>query len=172
MSPVSDDVSNVTTQGGQLGRWNERLPHFRFDETPSIGDEIQSEYFVSREDGLAAIRALEPLAGAIAPYLLVSEFRTVAADDLWLSPAYRRDSFTLHFTWKNEPEAVRVLLPVLEDALRPFDARPHWGKWFTMGREEITPLYQRLPDFIELAHELDPDGQFANDYLVRVIGLA
>ena len=171
MSPASDGLDNTTTQGGLLGRWNERLPHFRFDETPSNGDEIQSEYFVARQDGLAAIRALEPLAGAIAPYLLISELRTVAADELWLSPAFERDSLTLHFTWKNEPEAVRVLLAVIEDALRPFNARPHWGKWFAMDRAQIVPLYERLPDFIRLAHELDPDGQFANDYLTRILGL-
>jgi alditol oxidase len=171
MSPASDDLDNTTTQGGLLGRWNERLPHFRFDETPSNGNEIQSEYFVAREHGRAAIRALEPLAGAIAPYVLISEFRTVAADELWLSPAFKRDSFTLHFTWKNEPEAVRVLLPLIEEALAPFNARPHWGKWFTMDETDIAPLYKRLADFTALAHELDPDGQFRNEYLARVVGL-
>jgi xylitol oxidase len=171
MSPASDDLDNTTVQGGVPGPWNERLPHFRFDETPSNGDEIQSEYFVVREDGLAAIRALEPLAEEIASNLLISEFRTVAADQLWLSPAYQRDSLTLHFTWKNRPQEVRGLLPRMEEVLRPFSARPHWGKWFAMEKEQIVPLYERLPDFIQLAHELDPERQFTNDYLSSVIGL-
>jgi xylitol oxidase len=171
MSPADDGRDNTTVQGGVPGPWNERLPHFRFDEIPSNGDEIQSEYFVPRESGLAALRALEPIASDFAPHLLISELRYVAADRLWLSPAYERDSLTIHFTWKNQPDAVRRLLPMIEEALRPFRARPHWGKWFSMGEPEVSALYTRLPDFIKLAREFDPDGQFRNDYLARVVGL-
>jgi xylitol oxidase len=171
MSPADDGRDNTTVQGGVPGPWNERLPHFRFDETPSNGDEIQSEYFVARKDGLAALRALEPIADQLAPHLLISEFRTVAADRLWLSPAYERDSLTIHFTWKNRPEEVRRLLPTIEEALKPFNARPHWGKWFSMDKSEIAAFYERLPDFIELAREFDPEGQFRNDYLARTTGL-
>jgi xylitol oxidase len=171
MSPADDDHDNTTVQGGVPGPWNERLPHFRFDEIPSNGDEIQSEYFVAREDGLAALRALEPIAAYFAPHLLITELRYVAADRMWLSPAYERDSLTIHFTWKNQPDAVRRLLPTIEEALRPFGARPHWAKWFSMGESDIGALYTRLPDFIKLTDELDPDGQFRNDYLARVVGL-
>lgn len=171
VSPVFDDHDNTTVQGGVPGPWNERLPHFRFDETPGYGDEIQSEYYVAREDGLRALRALEPMAGAIAPHLLTSEIRTVASDSLWLSPAFGRDSLTIHFTWRNRPDPVRELLPLIEEALKPFNARPHWGKWFSMDASEITTHYQRIPSFIELARELDPDGQFRNDYLARNLGL-
>jgi xylitol oxidase len=170
MSPADDGRDNTTVQGGIPGPWNERLPHFRFDETPSNGDEIQSEYFVAREDGLSALRALEPLAQLFAPHLHISELRTVAADDLWLSPAHRRDSLTIHFTWKNRPDEVRRLLPAIEDVLRPFRARPHWAKWFAMEASEITALYPKLPEFCDLAHELDPDGQFRNGYLSRTLG--
>jgi alditol oxidase len=171
MSPADDGRDNTTVQGGLAGPWNERLPHFRFEETPSNGDEIQSEYFVAREDGLPALRALEPLASAFAPHLLISELRTVAADQLWLSPAYQRDSLTIHFTWKKSPPEVQRLLPAIEDALRPFGARPHWAKWFAMGAAEVTGLYPQLPAFRSLANELDPDGQFRNDYLARTLGL-
>jgi xylitol oxidase len=171
MSPADDGRDNTTVQGGVAGPWNERLPHFRFDETPSNGDEIQSEYFVARKDGITALRALEPFADKFAPHLLISELRTVAADGLWLSPAYERDSLTIHFTWRNRPDVVRRLLPTIEEALKPFNARPHWGKWFSMSVSEIADLYERLSDFTELAYELDPDGQFRNDYLSRTIGL-
>jgi xylitol oxidase len=171
MSPANDGHDNTTVQGGVPGPWNERLPHFRYDETPSNGDEIQSEYFVAREDGLNALHALEPIAGLFAPHLLISEFRTVAADGLWLSPAYERDSLTIHFTWKNRPDEVRRLLPMIEEALRPYHARPHWGKWFSMSVSEIADLYERLPDFTKLAYELDPERQFSNIYLARILGL-
>jgi xylitol oxidase len=171
MSPADDGRDNTTVQGGISGPWNERLAHFRFGETPSNGNEIQSEYFVAREDGRSALRALEPLASAFAPHLLISELRTVAADQLWLSPAYERDSLTIHFTWRKRPQEIQRLLPMIEEALRPFRARPHWAKWFAMDATEIASLYPRLSAFRALAHELDPDGQFRNDFLDRTLGL-
>ncbi len=125
LDPVDD---NVTQQGGVPGPWSLRLPHFRLDRTPSNGDEIQTEYFVARADAAAALAALRELRDRIAPHLLITELRTVAADDLWLSPAYGRDSLAIHFTWKNQPDAVDALLDPIEAALAPFAPRPHWGK--------------------------------------------
>jgi xylitol oxidase len=170
-SPAGDDIDNTTVQGGVPGPWSQRLPHFRPDATPSNGDEIQTEYFVDRADAVAAIAAVRALAAKITPHLLVTEFRTVAADALWLSPAYGRDSLAIHFTWFNEPDAVRALLPLIEAALAPFDPRPHWGKWFAMGASEVVPKYERFADFRALAEEFDPQGRFRNAYLERVLGL-
>jgi xylitol oxidase len=171
MSPVESDHDNATVQCGVPGSWNDRLPHFRFDETPSNGNEIQSEYFVARKNGLAALRALEPIASVFSPHLLICELRSVAADQLWLSPAFNRDSLTIHFTWKNRPLVVSRLLPLIEEALGTYDARPHWGKWFSMDSSDISVLYPRLPEFVNLAREFDPDGQFRNEYLSRVLAL-
>ncbi|MCS5716857.1 FAD-binding protein [Herbiconiux sp. CPCC 205763] len=171
MSPAGDDIDNTTVQGGVPGPWSERLPHFRADVTPSNGDEIQTEYFVDRKDAVAAITAVRALADRIAPHLLVTELRTVAADTLWLSPAYQRESLAIHFTWRNEPAEVHALLPEIEAVLAPFDARPHWGKWFAMGADEIVPKYERAADFRALAEAFDPQGRFRNDYLERVLAL-
>jgi xylitol oxidase len=99
----------------------------------------------------------------VAPALLVSELRTIAADDLWLSPAYRRDSLGLHSTWRPEPRTVLPLVAAVEDALAPYDARPHWGKVFAAG--ELTDRYPRAHDFRALRDELDPDDVFGNDFL-------
>jgi xylitol oxidase len=169
ISPTGDSPENTTDQCGVSGPWNERLPHFRFDKSPSHGDEIQSEYFVSREHGLDALRALERISHTFTPHLLISELRYVAADQLWLSPAYERDSLAIHFTWKKHPAEVWQLLQEIEKALKPFDGRPHWGKWFTMDASRISNLYQRLPDFAALVHEFDPSQKFNNDFLNRVI---
>ncbi|HMR47818.1 MAG TPA: FAD-binding protein [Arachnia sp.] len=170
-SPADAANDNMTVRGGVPGPWAERLPHFRYDATPSNGDEIQSEYFVARPDGAAALQALRGLADEIDPLLLVSELRTVAADDQWLSPAFARDSLCLHFTWRNEPDGVRRVLPLIERALAPFDARPHWGKWFAMDAASVARLYPRLDDFLALAERIDPGGTFRNRYLERVLGL-
>ena len=162
-------VENLTEQLGVPGEWHERLPHFRAEFTPSKGDELQSEYFVPRRHGRSACEALRSLAARIAPLLQVSEIRTVAADDLWLSPASGGDVLALHFTWVPDPARVTALLPEMEAALRPYAARPHWGKLFTTDAGELGRLYPRMPDFRTLVRRFDPRGAFRNDYLDRTV---
>ncbi len=161
------DPVNCTPQLGVSGPWSDRLPHFRMGFTPSAGEEIQSEYHVPREHADAAIEALRGVAGAIRPVLQVTELRTIAADRLWMSPQYERDSVAIHFTWERDPDAVRRALGDVEAALAPFTARPHWGKLFLAEAEAIAPLYPRLSDFRGLAERLDPRGAFRNAWLER-----
>jgi alditol oxidase len=158
-----------TLQGGVPGPWHERLPHFRLDHTPSAGREIQSEYFVGRRDGADAVTALRGLADRISDVIQVSELRTIAADDLWLSPAHGRDSVAIHFTWKPDEAAVRRLLPAIEAVLEPFDPRPHWAKVFTMPPDRVRAGYDRANDFVSLAGRFDPTGKFRNDFLRRYL---
>ncbi|MET0297058.1 MAG: FAD-binding protein [Microbacterium sp.] len=169
--PIVEVADNTTPTDGSFGPWHERLPHFRFDATPSHGDEIQSEYFVPRSRAAEALAALRPLGARIDPLLLTTELRSVAADDLWLSPAFQRDSLAIHFTWKNRPDEVAALLPAIEEALLPLDARPHWGKWFRMPSAAILAQYDRAGDFRALAERFDPGGRFRNDFLARTIAL-
>jgi alditol oxidase len=154
-----------TEQMGIRGPWHERLPHFRMDHTPSSGEELQTEYFVPRQHAVAALRAVDRLGGQVAPHLLISEVRTIAADDLWMSPCYRQPCVAIHFTWKQDWPAVGKLLPLLEEQLAPFEARPHWGKLFTMSPARLSSLYQKLPDFRELLRSYDPQGKFRNAFL-------
>ncbi|WP_299303021.1 D-arabinono-1,4-lactone oxidase [uncultured Brachybacterium sp.] len=159
-----------TDQTGEPGPAHERLPHFRLEFTPSNGEEIQSEYFVAREDLAAALAAVMPLGERIRPLLHASEIRTVAADELWLSPAYRRDSACVHFTWKQLPEQVTALLPEIEERLAPFAPRPHWGKVFTLDPEQVRVQFPRLADFLTLRERLDPGRVFTNAYVDRLLG--
>lgn len=167
-SPAADGVDNTTEQGGIPGDWCERLPHFRIDATPSNGDEIQTEYWVDRAAAVEAIAAVRSIADRVEPALLVTELRTVAADELWLSPGFGRDSVCIHFTWKNEPDAVRTAIAHLERALAPFDPRPHWGKVFSMPIGDSLP---HLEGFRELVARVDPSGKFSGPYLERVLGI-
>lgn len=161
------DPAPCTVQGGAPGPWFDRLPHFRLAFTPSAGEELQSEYLVPRADAAAAIEALRSLAPRIAPLLQVCEVRAVAADRLWLSPAYGVDTVALHFTWLLDVPGVTALLPELEAAL-PRTARPHWGKVFSMPAAEIAARYPRWADFSALRERLDPDGRFGNAFLRRL----
>ncbi len=162
-------AENCTQQGGVPGPWNERLPHFRMDFMPSAGEELQTEYLVPRRYACAALRALTAMREQIAPLLQISEIRTIAADDLWMSPCYHQDCVALHFTWLKDWPAVERLLPTLESELAPFDARPHWGKLFTTSPARLHALYPKLPDFRQLLHEVDPGGKFRNDYLDTIL---
>jgi xylitol oxidase len=165
------DATSCTPQLGRPGLWSDRLPHFRMGFTPSSGDELQSEYVIPRRRAVEAIEAVRGLAGRIRPVLQVSEIRTVAADRLWMSPSYGEDAVCIHFTWKPERQAVGDVLVQLEAALTPFEARPHWGKLFDADAAAITPLYERLPDFVALIERLDPRGAFRNPWLrTRVLG--
>jgi xylitol oxidase len=158
-----------TAQLGVPGPWHDRLPHFRMDHTPSAGDELQSEYLVDRRHGPAAIAALATIRDRLAPLVQVSEFRTVAADDVWLSPAFERPSTAIHFTWVADWPAVRDMLPTVEAILRPFEPRPHWGKLSRIPGDEVAARYPRLPAFAALAARWDPTGRFRNDYLDRYL---
>src|SRR5262249_36771103 len=91
---------SCTPQMGIPGPWYERLPHFRMDYTPSNGEELQTEYFVPRQHAVAAFRAIDRIRDHVAPLLQISEVRTIAADDLWMSPCYQRACVAIHFTWK------------------------------------------------------------------------
>ena len=158
---------NATEQMGVPGPWHERLPHFRLAFTPSSGEELQSEYLVPRESGAAAVGALARIGDRIAPVLQIAEIRTIAADDLWMSMAFERDTVGLHFTWIQDDAAVTPVLAAIEEALAPFAARPHWGKVFTTPPETVRALYPRWADFAALLRRYDPAGKFRNGFMDR-----
>jgi alditol oxidase len=156
-----------TEQLGVPGPWYERLPHFKLQFTPSSGRELQTEYFVPREQGYEAILAVEKLRDQITPHLFVTELRTIAADNLWMSMAYKRDSLAIHFTWKPEWDAVRKILPQIEAQLEPFAARPHWGKLFTLAPAKLQSRYDRFKEFKALMDRADPDGKLRNEFIAH-----
>jgi len=154
---AGEPPGHCTPQLGEPGPWYARLPHFRLEFTPSHGAELQSEYLVPRDRAVEALAALHAVRAAFAPLVLVGEIRTVAADDLWLSPAYRRDCLAIHWTWRPDEPGVRRALGRIEERLEPFAPRPHWGKL------HHTPQWTRFPrraDFAALRDALDPAGTF------------
>ncbi len=170
LHPIASlSAENCTEQMGICGPWFERLPHFRMGFTPSSGEELQSEYLIPRHHAFAALRAIDQLREHIAPLLQISEVRTIAADNLWMSPCYKQACVAIHFTWKQDWGDVRNVLPVIEEKLEPFDARPHWGKLFTMSHERLQSRYEKMPDFLTLLQRYDPQGKFRNEFLDKYI---
>ena len=158
-------AENCTPQRGVAGSWSNRLPHFKMGFTPSRGDELQSEVLLPRDTAIAAIDVLRDLGDDLAPQLLVSEIRTVAADHLWMSPQFGRDTVAIHFTWRLDPVKVNPLVTRVEDALAPFRPRPHWGKVFTVGPVTLAERYPRFADFVDLVGRYDARGAFRNRWL-------
>ena len=159
-----------TAQLGVPGPWHERLPHFRLDHTPSSGSELQTEYLVPRRFAVDAIRVVHSMQARVSPVLQISEIRTVAADDLWLSPSFGVDRLCLHFTWVDDTAAVMPVVAALDAALAPMSARPHWGKVFSVVPDRVRTLYPRMGDFQTLRHELDPGNKLGNDLVDRYLG--
>lgn len=160
-------AENCTEQLGVAGPWYERLPHFKMNFSPSSGQELQSEFFVPRARGYEAMLAIEELRDTVTPHLFVSELRTIDADDLWVSPCYKRASMALHFTWKPEWDAVKQILPLIEAKLARFDARPHWAKLYTMDPVKLRAQYAKMAEFQALLKQFDPHGVLRNEYLNR-----
>ncbi|MFF4104204.1 FAD-binding protein [Streptomyces sp. NPDC001903] len=159
------DPAPCTAQLGEPGPWHLRLPHFRPGATPDAGDELQSEYFLPRAAAPAAFEALRGIGGILGPVLHVAEVRTVRGDDLWLSPAYERDSAAFHFTWVKDAPRVLPVIAAVEELLAPLGARPHWAKLTAMTGADIRSCYRRASDFAELLAKSDPHGKFANEFV-------
>lgn len=158
-------TESVTDQLGIPGPWYDRLPHFRIGQTPSSGQELQTEYLVPWTSGWDAVLAVEKLREKIGPHIFVTELRTVAADRLWMSTAYQRASLAIHFTWKPQWDAVRQVLPLIEAQLSPFLPRPHWGKLFTLPTAQLELCYTQLPTFRALTARYDQQGKFSNAFV-------
>jgi len=170
MHPIAElSAENCTEQMGVPGPWYERMPHFKMGFTPSSGKELQSEFFIPLPNAVAAILAIARLGKQIGPHLFISEIRTIAADNLWMSPCRNQASVSIHFTWKQDWKEVKKLLPLIEKELEPFNVRPHWGKLFTMSPKLLASRYEKLTAFKKMITTHDPAGKFRNDFLNETV---
>jgi xylitol oxidase len=162
-------AENCTDQMGVPGPWYDRLPHFKMNFTPSSGKELQSEFFVPIESAPEAYEFISSLKEQLAPVLMISEIRSIAADEQWMSPFYQQQSVAFHFTWEQDREGVEALLPLIQNGLEQFEVRPHWGKVFTIAPERIRSLYPNLEKFKSVLEKYDPNGKFRNEFLETLL---
>jgi xylitol oxidase len=130
---------------------------------------LQSEYFIPHRHAVEAILAISRLGKQLGPQLMISEIRTIAADNLWMSPCFQQSCTTIHFTWKQNWPEVSKLLALVEKELEPFNPRPHWGKLFAMSPSKLQSRYVRLAGFKELIRQYDPKGKFRNGFLEKYL---
>lgn len=130
----------------------------------------EMEYHFPHGAGLGALAAVcETVRAAGLPVTFPLEFRTVAGDDIWLSPfkAEVNESVAFHqyagMEW-------RELFAAIEPILRDHGGRPHWGKRHTLTRAAVDALYPAAEDFRRVRRALDPDGKFLNSHLAALLG--
>jgi L-gulono-1,4-lactone dehydrogenase len=131
---------------------------------------VESEYAVPREslpDVLAELRAAVPRLAH--PVMFPVEVRVAAADDIWLSTAYGRDTaYVAIHQYVGLP--YQEYFRVFESITAAVGGRPHWGKMHTLAAKRLGEVYPRFADFLRVRDETDPDRRFANPYLEQVLG--
>ncbi|OKH85995.1 FAD-linked oxidoreductase [Mycobacterium sp. ST-F2] len=97
------------------------------------------------------------------------EVRAAAADENWLSTAYGRDTayIAVHRYVRDDPTEY---FAAVEQIMRRYDGRPHWGKMHGRTAADLRGSYPRFDDFLAVREKLDPSRTFANDYLQQVLG--
>ena len=177
----------------QLARdWLERTPRLRQlvlgSYMKTLGDEVtvenswknyasernvrfnEMEYHLPREHGLAALREVRTALETQHPEVFFPiEVRFVKADDIWLSPFYRRDccSIAVHRFFEDD---YRPYFSTIEPIFRKYHGRPHWGKLNTLQVADFRKLYPRWDDFAAVRAQMDPEGRFLNPYLAGLFG--
>ena len=131
---------------------------------------VESEYAVPRASVLDVLAELRAGVRRLAhPVMFPVEVRVAAADDIWLSTAYERDSayIAIHqYAGLPYQEYFRLF----ESITAEVGGRPHWGKMHTLDFERLGARYPRFADFLRVRDETDPERRFANPYLEQVFG--
>jgi FAD/FMN-containing dehydrogenase len=99
------------------------------------------------------------------------EYRTLQADDIFLSPAYQRDSVTIS-VHESPDRPYQPYFDAVEAIFREHGGRPHWGKLHTHTASELRALYPLWDRFHAVRKAVDPSGRFLTPYLRRLIGEA
>jgi L-gulono-1,4-lactone dehydrogenase len=145
---------------------------YRVFVTPRRVHFVESEYAVPRESLAGVLAELRRTVPRLAdPVMFPVEVRVAAADDIWLSTAYGRDTayIAIH---QYDGLPYRAYFDLFESVVAGVAGRPHWGKLHSLDAGRLGPLYPRLGDFLRVRAEADPEGRFGNSYLSRVFGPA
>jgi FAD-linked oxidoreductase len=145
---------------------------YRVFVTPRRVRFVESEYAVPRESLAGVLAELRREVPRLAdPVMFPVEVRVTAADDIWLSTAYGRDTaYIAVHQYTGLP--FRAYFDLFESVVAGVGGRPHWGKLHSLDAGQLRPLYPRFDDFRRVRAQVDPEGRFGNAYLGRVFGPA
>ena len=162
------------------GPWCDKMHIWMKDARPfgpQGSPELQLEHFVPLRHAAEALERTRLVGAAWGSSLLYAEVRAVRGDEQALSPytcdeeeGYDTIAITNGLCGSLGEERVMRAAAVLEDALKPLRARPHWGKLFSYSPEQLEDIYgDRLLRFRSLVQRVDPEGKFRNNWLNRVV---
>lgn len=130
------------------------------------------EYTLPAEVGPKALKeVLDMIKSKGLPIVFPIEARYIPADDIWLSPFYKRDGFAISCHNFHDKEYKKYFAEV-EKIFLKYDGRPHWGKLHTLGAKEFAARYERFEDFKKVRKEMDPNNLFVNDHIRHVLGIS
>ncbi len=156
-------VCNISAQS--IATIDEVNYSHRLFTTPRMVRFQEIEYNIPAEHAVAVINEIQK---CIQQHQFQVHFpiecRFVHSDDIWLSPAYERESayIAVHM-YRGMP--YRTYFYYIEEIFKRYQGRPHWGKMHTRTAGELAELYPRWHDFRRVRAELDPRGVFLNSYL-------
>jgi len=127
------------------------------------------EYAVPLEYLLEAFRQVKEITNRLdRPITFPIEVRVLGADEIPLSPAYgRKSGYIAVHVYRGTP--IDPYFQLVENIMKKFDGRPHWGKVHSRTSRELSLLYPQWDNFQSVLAELDPDGHFSTPYLDRVL---
>ncbi len=152
----------MADEGNRVGSSFEVLPNHR----PHKHTEM--EYSVPAADALACFAAIRTLLHTqFTDVNWPVEFRTLAADDVWLSTAFERETVTISVHQDiNEPD--EPYFRACEAIFQRYDGRPHWGKVHYLGAEQLADVHPRWNDWWHVRNQLDPSGTLLNPWLASI----
>ena len=159
INPVASEPEYpLAKEGSRVGWSHEVLPSHR----PHLHTEM--EYSVPAENGPKCFEEIRNLLRKRFPEVKWPvEYRTVAADEIWLSMAYARDVVTIS-VHQDIRENEEPYFRACEEVFLLFDGRPHWGKLNYLSREGLAKIYPRWNDWWHIRDKYDPEGMFLNEY--------
>jgi FAD-linked oxidoreductase len=161
--PLAPRISRMMAtliSSGQAVDWSHKLY-----ATPRLVKFQEMEYALPLENFVAAVQAIDArIRRERHAVHFPLECRFVKGDDIWLSTAYGRETayIAVHMY---QGMAYRSYFQAMEEVLRSYGGRPHWGKMHTLSARELAPLYPRWADWQTVRAQADPSGLFMNDYL-------
>lgn len=164
-------VPSIDRALGRLASGAERVDRgHRIYANPRLVRFTEMEYAIPRERAAEAARRVFALVRRRRlPVLFPLEVRFGAADDAFLSPSMGRDScyIAVHVYRGMEFE---TYFRAVEEIMREYGGRPHWGKRHYRSAAELSGLYPEWDRFAAVRDRLDPGRRFGNDYTARVLG--
>ena len=157
--PPAEEPPPLEGEGQRIG-WSHRI--YPSDRTMKFNE---MEYALPAEHGEACFREIRELMRTQFPkWGWPVEYRTLAADDACISPAYERETVTIS-VHQDARRTYEEEFRACEAVFRRFGGRPHWGKVHWQQRHEFEALYPEFERFIQIRRRFDPEGRFLSPYL-------